>query len=169
MRIMGLPRSTYVDLNPIRAGLAETPENSDFTSIQLRIRDWQKNNRSAAADQPFPNIQPEINPRVDLWLCPITSTPQRRGILDISGIQYFDLLGQSGCIIRQDKRGFIPANLAPILSRIGARPEAWIDTISRFGSKFHLAAGKLINLRNFAKKIGVQWLSGLSTARASFS
>jgi hypothetical protein len=158
----------YVDLNIIRAGVAATPEDSDFTSIQERIRAWQKENMSALEAQTSPVLQPENNPQVDSWLCPITSAPQRRGILNISETQYFELVDQSGRILRQGKRGSIDPDLVPILSRIGAKPEAWIDTISNFGSKFRVAAGTFVSLKNFAKKIGVHWLYGVSTARASF-
>jgi hypothetical protein len=158
----------YVDLNPIRAGLAATPEDSDVTSIQERIRAWQRNNRPSIASQPSPVVQSGSNPPVDSWLYPITSDPQRRGILNMSETQYFDLVDRSGRILRQGKRSSMNSDLAPILSRIGAKPEAWIDTISRFGSKFRLAAGSFANLKDFANKIGVHWIFGVSTARASF-
>jgi hypothetical protein len=45
---------------PIRAGRAETPEGSDFTSIQVRIRDWQKWNMkpdSAPSEAAAPDMK----------------------------------------------------------------------------------------------------------------
>ena len=39
----------YVDLNPIRAGLAGTPGKRDFTSIQERIRAWRDETMTAGA------------------------------------------------------------------------------------------------------------------------
>ncbi len=67
---------------------------------------------------------------------------------------YFNLVDQSGRLLRSEKRGAINPDLAPILLRIGANPQTWTDTISRFGPRFHLAAGLLSSLRNFADQIG---------------
>ena len=103
------------------------------------------------------------------WLCPIQSDSERRGILQMTAAEYFDLVDKSGRMMRSDKRGAIDADLAPILLRIGANPEAWIDTISRFGSKFRLAAGLLSSLRNFADQLGRRWLKGVAAARAAFA
>jgi hypothetical protein len=190
----------YVDLNPIRAGLAATPELSDFTSIQERIRTWHRemtvtgsfpgessqNIRSASfsGDRPEPeettnifNAIPVRTPTDPLdvsipsacWLCPIQSDSQRRGILQMTADEYFDLVDKSGRVLRTDKHGAIDPDLAPILLRIGANPQAWQDTVSRFGSKFRLAAGLVSNLRRFADQLGRRWLTGVSMARTAFS
>jgi REP element-mobilizing transposase RayT len=188
----------YVDLNPIRAALAATPEDSDFTSIQERIRAWHKemmasasvpgesnqNSQSGSFSQDMQkqedrasssNAIPECLPFNSLyapsscWLCPIQSDSQRRGILPMTATEYFDLVDTSGRILRSDKRGAIDAGLAPILLRIGANPEAWIDTVSLFASKFRLAAGLVSSLRSFADQLGQRWLTGVAAARTSFA
>ena len=83
--------------------------------------------------------------------------------------EYFDLVDRSGRMTRSGKRGAIDADLMPILLRIGANPDVWLDTISRFGSRFRLAAGLLSNLRNFANQLGRRWMTGVAAARTTFT
>lgn len=156
----------YVDLNPIRAGLASTPEDSDFTSIQERIRAWAKETRE---DEDMANSADTPGVPSALWLCPISSDPGRRGCLQMTESEYFDLVDRSGRILRSGKRGVMDPGLEPILLRMGANPQAWMDTISHFESRFRLAAGLLSSLRNFAGQIGKQWFSGVAAARIAFT
>jgi putative transposase len=171
----------YVDLNPIRAGLAATPEESDFTSIRERIRAWKEESMTTpvvsvdaaqvSGGAPMPGIALEYSGTLseDCWLCPIQSDAQRRGILSMTAIEYFDLVDMSGRMTRSRKTGTIDADLAPILLRIGANPVAWLDTVSHFGSRFHLAAGLLSHLRLLADQLGRRWLKGVATAQAAFA
>jgi len=176
----------YVDLNLIRAGLAHTPEGSDFTSIQERLRVWQEE-----------RITPSVAPRVEdsqtlfpdecfelpgsivesggprsaspSFLCPIQSDSKRRGILEMTAAQYFDLVDRSGRLVRMDKRGAMDPELEPILIRMGVCPTEWISTISQFGSRFQLAAGLIASLRSFADHIGQRWIRGIAAASVAFA
>jgi putative transposase len=165
----------YVDLNPIRAGLADTPEDSDFTSIQDRIRAWRKVNmpavNSTTAQPQMSDNSPDPSTSTDSssWLCPIESDFSRPGILPITTSQYLDLVDRSGRILKTGKLGFIDPDLPPILLRIGANPNAWIDTISQFDSRFRIAAGLLSSLRTFARQLGRRWVIGVTSAKVAFS
>jgi REP element-mobilizing transposase RayT len=75
--------SVYVDLNPIRAGIAETPEQSTHSSVFDRIRSMVSTaTPSTPCDQPEPTAlaahEPTCEPpaappqRPDAWLCELT-------------------------------------------------------------------------------------------------
>jgi hypothetical protein len=105
-------------LNPVRADMCSTPEESDYTSIKERIApsfDLKK----ATDDE----IKQQRLQRFDLPLKPLAqfednvTSQEQIGIL-FSLKDYLQLVDTTGRMIRPDKRGAIPINLPPILDRL---------------------------------------------------
>ena len=115
----------YVDLNPIRAGMAESPEVSEYTSIQERIN-------------PVFNLKQAIKRQTqtgDLLDFKIALKPllhfeggvtnqAQTGIL-YAWQDYLELVDWTGQVIRHDKRGFIATELPSILERLQISPGQW--------------------------------------------
>jgi len=116
----------YVDLNPIRAAMATTPETSDFTSIQARI----KNKDTFLIDLGF-----------------------SEEAIDFTLADYIDLVDASGRTIRANKRGYIDGNLPQILNRIGLEAVTWIDELNQFKFNGRKALGTIAKLKKYVKNI----------------
>jgi len=142
----------YVDLNPIRAVMAKTPETSEHTSIKLRISSLQKNGKQPKALMPFIG-----NPRKNM---PV-GLPFRLK-------DYIELVEWTGRIIREDKRGAIPSNLPPILNRINIDPQHWITLTTKFESRFKGLVGCVYSLKRAAQQLGFKRTPGLSACKILF-
>jgi REP element-mobilizing transposase RayT len=170
--------AVYVDLNLIRAGLAETPETSLFSSIHLRIQALQQSQKTGAKGkkaQPLDGwLAPvQIDPRLSLQQADAPSRSGRRasdrGYLEISFPQYLELVDWTGRQVRKDKQGAIPQQLAPILQRLGVVPEKWSQLVCQFGRWFPRAAGTPASLKRCAQQSGQCWIRGIGRSREAFT
>jgi hypothetical protein len=69
---------------------------------------------------------------------------------------YLELLDWTGRIIRDDKRGSIPANTPPILKRLNINPKNWLCSTQYFERSFSGFAGKLESLQEKLSNLGYQ-------------
>ncbi len=104
----------YIDLNPVRAGVCETLEESEFTSIQARIR--QLSAEQSPPKRPVPKLMPFGAGMND---------EQEPASLPYDLRNYIELVDWTGRIARADKKGFIPENAPPLLSVLRLNQEQW--------------------------------------------
>ena len=155
--------TAYVDLNPIRAGIALTPEESEYTSVFDRIRQRQDNRPEHLA--------------ADNWLSPIshkerkTKTTHRISQtpwLEMNVEDYLELADWTGRQFREDKKGAIPENLAPILERLKIKQEGWLLAAKNFGRLFKRFAGSAEKVADRARQHGRKYHQGRDACEEIF-
>ena len=144
----------YVDLNPVRAKMAPTPEESDYTSIKERIRpvfdlaaaldeqfDEQNLLRFEMGLRPLAQFKDECgtdyNTRFDTSFDTNKGTDNAQASIPFSFKDYLELVDYTGRIIRPGKRGAIAATLPPILQRLGINPKRWHTNSTDFESIYN--------------------------------
>ncbi|MCO7190938.1 MULTISPECIES: transposase [unclassified Pseudoalteromonas] len=125
----------YVDLNPVRAQMAETPETSDYTSIKKRIA-WARLGKQPKSLRRFAG-----NPRANM--------PSG---LPFELTYYIQLVELTGRCMRADKRGYI-SDSQPLLTRLQIEPDNWLKLTTRFTKVFHGAVGRTQAMTDYCEHL----------------
>src|SRR5690606_2670167 len=104
----------YVDLNPIRAGIADTLESSDYTSIQARIREVQQ------------RTSDELSPTLPPFEGPLRTDDKRSTMfLPFALKNYLGLVDWSGRGVLNDKKGTINHRTPRLMKSLGLDDHEW--------------------------------------------
>ncbi|MGF1689168.1 transposase [Photobacterium japonica] len=138
----------YVDLNPVRAGIAKTPGISAHTSIKKRV------NAAKSSHQPKSLLPFVGNLR--------TNMPKG---LPFVLTDYLLLVDETGRAIRDGKKGSISQGALNIVLRLGLSEENWLELAGYLEKNFSGAIGKEHLLREYHCHIGKRRTQGLSACR----
>ena len=113
----------YVDLNPVRANMAPTPETSNYTSIQERIKPAFELNKAIEHQLRTGDLLGFNSPLKPLL--PFKHSSEVKSTIPYAFRDYLELVDWTGRVIRNDKRGAINTDLPPILERLGLTAKQW--------------------------------------------
>ena len=123
---------TYVDLNPVRAGMADTPETSSHTSLRERLQpefDVQQAIDDQTGCGDLLDFRTPLKPLLTLE-SRLLNESQTSILFNFE--QYLALVDWTGRTIRSDKRGHIDSALPPILNRLQITAGQWRINTTQF-------------------------------------
>lgn len=148
----------YVDLNPIRAEISHTLEDSEYTSIKQRIEQITITKKANHSRSRTPTVK---------LLSFIGSSLKENGIA-FALKDYLELADWTGRIVRDDKRGSIDASTPRILQKLQLDEATWMETVQGYSKGFHSFVGSETQLKSLCKKQKKQWVRGISFCRKLF-
>ena len=142
-----LSAMTYVDLNPVRAKICDSLEESVHTSARARLDSIEKDRHQA--DQP---------------LAPVLGL-SGFGVLTLKQRDYLELVDHTGRQIHPGKRGAITGLPPAALASIGYTTDRWQRQVLAVGAGYFRAIGAAEVLIEKAREIEQTWLRGIGVAR----
>lgn len=191
-----LAAMVYVDLNPIRAGICDNLENSEFTSIAQRLREYarpesdsrdlscaesghavysQSENSQMEKIKPSfkpPSLNPSLYPSTlkarRIFLAPFGHNQQNQNTISYNLEDYFELTKWTGRIIRDDNKSYIDESEPKIIEKLGISHDTWLETIGNFSDHFYTFVGPKEILAKICQKQNKKWLGGINLCRNLF-
>ena len=138
----------YVDLNPVRAGIAATPEASEHTSIHRRLQSETDDSGSV------------------IGLLPFRQQPNNEGlnlegsvsVLPMGFDDYLALLDWTGRRLRNNKSGHIHADVPDIFTRLNYSPAQWLKSHQSNTTWQQRALGSVERIRNYCETLQRRWI-----------
>lgn len=191
-----LTAMAYVDLNPIRAKMAETPEASDHTSVAERMAALrpaakatarrassaspEKNPAKMPVDRASPTAAAGVTSILTLRrethlaqlplqpLMPFDPTSRLKAAIPFAFEDYLDLVETTGRSLHPNKRGLINARVPRLLQRLAIDPERFIECATGMMKQFGSAIGAPAHLTELCAVRQVKYLRGIQAARKAF-
>ena len=148
----------YVDLNPARAAMCDTLDESDHTTIQRRLREREQLTKRRLAGKNL--LKRPLKPVAGL---------DADALLDMTESSYIALVQWTGEQPRSDKRG----NLKPLTEQptaapadiwqVASHPRVWLRQVQGTESHYYRAIGSAEALMAKAKALGQAWMKGVAS------
>ncbi len=141
----------YVDLNPVRAKIAQKLEDSNHTSIQQRIDDikTEQDNKAERLEQSLKAIVTDI----------------KKQTLNIKLKNYIQLIEWTAQYIVHPNKAAMPQPIQSTLQNLNLQSHHWLTQIQQMETGYARVIGSIEAIREKAKQLKVKCLKGISAAK----